>query len=177
MNRLVVDNTSIIYEQVANNTSERMRRSEKENTDPKIIENVLLNSELCRIGLADGEEAYIVPMNYGYKEGCLYFHSAPKGRKMELLRKNNRVSFEITQDSRIISGEKPCDWTARYLSVMGLGRIEIIEDAEAKKSGLDVIMRKYGATGDLEYRDSSLRNMVILKLNVESLSAKQSGNW
>jgi len=58
---------------------------------------------------------------------------------------------------------------------MGNGTIEIITEMEAMKKGLDVIMRKYGATGDLNYRHSSLGKMVVLKLKIKSLTAKQSG--
>lgn len=151
-----------------------MRRFEKEITDHRLIEEILLNSPLCRIGLVDGEEAYIVPMNYAYAEGTLYFHSAPEGRKMELIRKNNLVSFEITGTEVVAKGDLPCDWTSVYRSVMGRGSIEIVEENEAKKAGLDVIMRKYGAVGALVYRKSSLDRMVVLKLRIGSLTAKQS---
>jgi hypothetical protein len=151
-----------------------MRRFEKEITDPGVIEDILLHSPLCRIGLVDGDEAYIVPMNYGYHNGSLWFHSAPHGRKIELIRKNSLVTFEITRSEELVMGKMACDWTSRYRSVMGRGRMEIIADKEAKKEGLDVIMRKYGAEGELVYRDSSLDRMVILKLNIDDLSAKQS---
>lgn len=151
-----------------------MRRFEKEITDHRLIEEILLNSPLCRMGLVDGPEAYIVPMNYGYHNGSLWFHSAPQGRKMELIRKNSRATFEITQNEEVMKGKMACDWTSRYRSVMGSGNVEIIEDKEAKRAGLDVIMRKYGATGELVYRDSSLEKMVILKLQIDYLSAKQS---
>lgn len=154
-----------------------MRRFDKEITDPGIIHEILNRAEICRIGLTDGDEAYIVPMNFGFEDGILYFHSAPKGRKMELLTKNNRVSFEITYDHEVIKGEAPCQWTARYRSVMGSGTIEILDDPESKKTGLTVIMRKYGASGELEYETASLRKMVILKLHIVRLTAKQSGDW
>jgi uncharacterized protein len=154
-----------------------MRRFDKEITDPAIIRDILSRAELCRIGMTDGDEAYIVPMNFGFDEGVLYFHSAPRGRKMELLAKNNRVSFEITLGHEVIPGEMPCHWTARYRSVMGSGTVEVLNDLRSKKTGLDVIMRKYGASGELEYQESSLRKMVILKLTIERLTAKQSGNW
>jgi nitroimidazol reductase NimA-like FMN-containing flavoprotein (pyridoxamine 5'-phosphate oxidase superfamily) len=154
-----------------------MRRFEKEIKDPAIINEILHRSELCRIGLVDGVEAYIVPLNYGYADGVLYFHSAPKGRKIDLVRKCNHVSFEITYISEIHTGEKPCNWTSRYRSVMGTGTIEISDDRESKISGLDVIMKKYGAEGDLNYDDALLGRMVILKLHINTLNAKQSGFW
>ena len=154
-----------------------MRRFDKEIKDPAIIYEILHRSELCRIGLVDGDEAYIVPLNYGYADGVLYFHSAPNGRKINLIRKNNNVTFEITLTSEILTGEKPCNWTTRYRSAMGTGTIEIYDDRESKISGLDVIMKKYGAEGDLDYDESLLERMVILKLHISSMNAKQSGLW
>ena len=154
-----------------------MRRFDKEITDPEIIREILSEADLCRIGLVDGNEAYVVPMHFGHDQGVLYFHSAPQGRKMELLRKNNIASFEITLSGEIITGETPCQWTSRYRSVMGTGTMEILDDLPSKKSGLDIIMKKYGASGNQGYLKSSLRKMVILKLRIESLTAKQSGIW
>ena len=61
-----------------------MRRLDKEIKDSDVIQEILQNSEICRLGLVDGNEAYIVPVNYGYKDGVIYMHSAPNGRKMEI---------------------------------------------------------------------------------------------
>jgi uncharacterized protein len=154
-----------------------MRRFDKEIKDTAIIDEILNQSELCRIGLVDGDEAYIVPLNYGYADGVLYFHSAPLGRKIDLIRKNNKVTFEITFISEILTGEKPCNWTTRYRSVMGTGTMEIRDDRESKILGLDIIMRKYGAAGDQAYDDALLDRMVILKLQIMAVNAKQSGLW
>jgi uncharacterized protein len=154
-----------------------VRRYEKEITDPAIVDEILQKSELCRIGLADAGAVYIVPLNFGYKDGILYFHSAPEGRKMDIIRKCDKASFEITQTSEIITGDRPCHWTAKYRSVMGNGTMEIVCDRESKISGLNVIMKKYGAVGELDYDDASLQKMILLKLHIESLTAKQSGNW
>jgi uncharacterized protein len=154
-----------------------MRRFDKEIKDPVVIEEILQRSQLCRIGLVDGDEAYIVPLNFGYSNSVLYFHSAPQGRKMDLIRKNPNVTFEITMTSEILSGEKPCQWTTRYRSVMGTGTMDIVNNKGSKVSGLNVIMKKYGAEGDLVYDEALLDRMVILKLRIDTMHAKQSGLW
>jgi uncharacterized protein len=154
-----------------------MRRFDKEIKDQVIIDQILNRSELCRIGLVDDNEAYIVPLNFGYADGVLYFHSAPHGRKIDLIMKDNNVTFEITLTSEIHSGEKPCNWTTKYRSVMGTGTIEILDNPESKISSLGIIMKKYGAEGDMQYDQASLERMVILKLRINTISAKQSGLW
>ncbi|HEX2970497.1 MAG TPA: pyridoxamine 5'-phosphate oxidase family protein [Bacteroidales bacterium] len=154
-----------------------MRRGDKEIKDNKVIQEVLEHSAICRLGLVDGDEAYIVPVNYAFKDGLIYIHSAPHGRKIEILKKNNKVSFEIEYAEEIIKNDIPCEWTAKYRSVMGKGIVKIENDPVMKKAGLDLIMRKYGASGELTYNDQSVSRIVLLILEVISVAGKQSGDW
>jgi hypothetical protein len=154
-----------------------MRRNEKEITDNKVISEILSGSEICRLGLVDSGEAYIVPVNYAYSDGTIYIHSAPEGRKIELLRRNNLVTFEIEQSPEITRDNIPCNWSAKYRSVMGKGIISLLSGTESKKRGLDMIMKKYGAANELNYIESSLSKMIILELRITSLTGKQSGDW
>jgi hypothetical protein len=153
-----------------------MRRSDKEITDKNIIETILAKSEICRIGISDVETPYIVPLNYGFSDGSLYFHSSSRGRKIDLLRLNNHVFFEIEYASEILKGDSPCAWTTKYRSVMGSGKMEIIDDPQGIRNGLDIIMAHYGSI-DNTYDEAYLQRIVILKLNIEKLTAKQSGEW
>lgn len=154
-----------------------MRRKKQEITDKKIIEDILSKSFICRLGLIDGDRTYIVPVNYGYSDNAIYIHSASEGKKIELLKMNNNVCFEIEYHSEIIKKEKACDWNTKYRSVIGYGHIEIITDEEEKKKGLDFIMMQHGSNANNIYKNSSLKNMVILKLNIEEITGKQSGEW
>ncbi len=153
-----------------------MRRKDKLVTDDIIIHEILTKSNVCRIALNDGEYPCIVPLNYGYRDNTLYIHSAPAGKKIGLIRKNNSVSFEIEYFTEIEKHEKSCKWTTKYRSIIGNGKIEIVEDIEGIKSGLDVIMEHHGKF-DNTYDEKYLKNMVILKLSIKNLTAKQSGNW
>jgi nitroimidazol reductase NimA-like FMN-containing flavoprotein (pyridoxamine 5'-phosphate oxidase superfamily) len=154
-----------------------MRRKDKEIRDKAIIEQLLSGSDICRIALIDGNRPYIVPLNYGYDGSTLYFHSASTGKKMDILKQNNKVCFEIEYDSEIIRDEVPCEWTAKYRSLIGYGTIEFITGYEEKKKGLDVIMAHYGKTGVNTYKDNHIESIIILKLNIEEISGKQSGDW
>ena len=154
-----------------------MRRKDKEIRDKDIIEQLLSGSDICRIAMTDGDRPYIVPLNYGYAGNALYFHSASVGKKIDILKQNSQVCFEIEYYNEIIRDEVPCEWTAKYRSLIGYGRIEFITDFEEKKKGLDVIMTHYGKTGANTYKDNHVENIIILKLNIEEISGKQSGNW
>ena len=154
-----------------------MRRKEQEVTDKSIIQKILTGSDICRIAINGEVYPYIVPMNFGYSDNALYFHSAAAGEKMDLIRKNNKVCFEIEYAGDVIRNEDPCKWATRYLSVIGCGEIEIITDTNDKKRGLDIIMNHYGKTTGNEYNNSQVNNLLILKLTINDLTAKRSGNW
>jgi len=154
-----------------------MRRNDKEITDPEVIEEILNQSQVCRIALHDGEYPCIVPFNYGYHNRVLYFHSAASGKKINLIQKNNKACFEVEYDSQIIQHEQACKWTTKYRSVIGYGAIDIITDPEEKKKGLDKIMEHYGRSAVNEYDEKHVEDIVVLKLNIDTLTGKQSGNW
>jgi uncharacterized protein len=154
-----------------------MRRNDKEITDKQIIEEILTQSEICRIAMMDGNRPYIVPVNYGYSNGAIYIHGANQGKKIGLLKINNQVCFEIEQKSEIVKSETSCGWSTRYRSLIGYGTIDLITGFEQKKKGLDIIMAHYGKTENNHYNDLQVELIVILKLNIEQVTAKQSGDW
>ncbi|MBK3517565.1 pyridoxamine 5'-phosphate oxidase family protein [Carboxylicivirga marina] len=153
-----------------------MRRKEREIKDAVIIHQILSQSSVCRLAIYDEHFPYIVPMNYGYADGKLYFHCALEGRKLDLIRKNNKVGFEIEYDSEVVKGDVSCQWTTRYRSVIGTGEVEIISDDEGKKFGFDVIMKQHGKENN-EYIPAVLNKALVLKVNIMSYTAKQAGDW
>lgn len=153
-----------------------MRRNDKEIKDQGVIQDILSKSEVCRIAMIDGADPYVVPVNYVYSNNMLYVHSAPEGRKIELLKRNNRVCFEIEYGSEIVSSDLPCKGTVKYRSLIGYGRIEIATDEETKRLGLDLLIAKYGGAAG-EYDKESFEKVVMLVLKIDEVSGKQSGNW
>lgn len=154
-----------------------MRRKDKIITDNSVIEHILNTSPVCRLGFIDDKYSYIVPVNFAYRNGYIYVHSAKEGRKIELIKQNPVVSFEMEDASEIIPAGKPCGWTAKYRSVMGTGTIRIENDPQLKKEGLDLIMAKYGAPPPFVYDEKILDQMIILVLKIETISGKQSGTF
>ena len=154
-----------------------MRKKNQEITDPTIIEEILTESEICRLAMMDGDKPYILPFNYGYKENCIYIHCAKKGKKIDLLSKNGEVCFEIEHTTQLVEGEKACDWSERYRSIVGYGKVEILSDFEEKELGLEIIMLSNGMKGEIIFKKSNVEAVAILKLNITSITAKQSSNW
>ena len=137
------------------------------------IESIILNAKVCRLGLVDGNRPYVVPMSFGYHENALYFHTGKKGRKMEILKRNNRVCFEMDMDLEIVPAENPCKWNMRYRSVVGYGRAVILVDPAEKIKALDVIVKHYGGPL-MAYDEKRVKGLAIIKVAIDSIKGKQS---
>jgi uncharacterized protein len=150
-----------------------LRRKDKQVKNHEEVEAILKRASVLRIALHDEPFPYLVPVNFGYADGWVYFHSASEGKKIDLIKKNNRVCFETEADFGLIRGDIPCHWSARYASVIGFGRVHLIEDPEGKKKGLGVILRHY-SVDTLEIPDTSLARIVVIGIEVESMTGKIS---
>lgn len=153
-----------------------MRRKDREVTDFSKITEIISSCDCCRLGFVDGDEAYIVPMNFGYEikdeQIYLYFHCAKEGRKIDLLPKQNKVSFEMDTKHRLEGGPLGCDYTCFYQSVMGTGKLEIVEGDE-KTFGLKKIMEHYTGRTEWDFDNKYFNAVYILKLTVKALSCKE----
>jgi len=109
-----------------------MRKANQEITDPKVKEGILAQSNICRIAMNDAEAPYILPFNYGYRDNCIYIHSAAEGKKIDLIKNNSKVCFEIEEEAEIVKHEKACNWATTYKSIVGYGKMNIINDYDEK---------------------------------------------
>ncbi len=151
-----------------------MRRSDRQITDFTEIVEVIKRCDVCRIALNDDGYPYIIPLNFGMRtEGeqiILYFHGAGEGRKYELIRRDNRVSFEMDCSHKLIVDKEGCRCTMGYESIVGKGRIEIVPDAE-KKEALRALMRQYHE-GEFPFRQEEADRTTVMKLTVEEATGK-----
>jgi uncharacterized protein len=154
-----------------------MRRKDHEITDPKIISDVLATAHVCRLAMIADGEPYLVPLNFGYDGKSLYFHSAPAGRKIDILRRDNRVCFEVESPHEIVRHAEPCEWGVKVRSVIGYGRVTFVTEPEEKRRALDVIMAQHGKTDANTYAPQQLAAVAVLRLEIESLAGKQLGRW
>lgn len=152
-----------------------MRRHEREITDKRELEAVLAKATVVHLAMTDGARPYVVPMNFGFAGGCLYVHCAKEGRKVDILRRNPHVCFNVFTDDAVIPGHGPtaCSFTSRYRSVTGSGRVEFIDDDEGRRKALDVILAHYAA-GPFQYDDAALARTCVLRIDVESMTGKKA---
>ena len=152
-----------------------MTRRERQVTDINEIIKILDKSKVVHLGMVDGDEPYVVPMNYGYtmEDGklTLYLHGANRGRKLDLIRANPKVFFEMDCDIVPFEGDVACKYGITYASVMGKGFAEIVEDTEEKKLALSALMKTQ--TGkDFEFEDKMTTIVSIIKITTLEYTAK-----
>lgn len=150
-----------------------MRKKNREISDPSAIRALMEEALVCRIGFCDGKTPYVVPMNFGLGERCIFLHCATEGRKLDILRQNDRVCFEIDFLREIRQGEQSCGWSARYESVIGFGRGVIVDDPAEKRSALDRIMDHCRAQGPHTYPDDTVAKTAIIRVEIEHLTGKR----
>lgn len=127
--------------------------------------------------MTDGSMPYVVPLNFGYriKDGGtleLFFHSALQGKKLDILKVNNNVCFEISDEGEPMRAETPCDSGYYYASVIGYGKAEFIADNAEKREGLSIIVR-HQINKDAEFTDSQTETVCVFKIISDDFSGKQ----
>ena len=154
-----------------------MRRKDREVTDLQEIAKIIDKCEVIRLGLADGNVPYIVPLNFGYEvvddRVAFVFHSALEGRKIDMMKKNPNVCFELDCSLTILKGAVACNWGAEFESVVGYGEIKFIENDDEKKTALNLLMARYGFEGPPEYMQSALAKTAVYKLYVSEVTGKR----
>lgn len=150
-----------------------MRRKDKQIADPAVIESIIRRSLVCRLAMTDGDQPYVVPVSFGYRNRCLYFHSAGEGQKVELLRKNPKVCFEFDVDVSLKKSDRPCRWGMKFKSVVGFGTARFVEPPEKKREALSVIMAQYSGER-IEFSDAELGGVTVFCVKIDTMTGKQS---
>jgi len=138
------------------------------------MEQVILSSPVCRIGLADGATPYIVPVCFGYQDGAIYVHSAMEGLKVDILRKNPRCCVEIDESEGAIQSDNPCSWEMRYRSIICTGTAAFVEGPVEKAQALNCILEHYGGEPQ-KFPESSLEKVCVIRIAIETMTGKKHG--
>lgn len=155
-----------------------MRRCDREVTDFSHINDIISRCDCLRLGFVDNNEAYIVPVNFGFEieqdnKLALYFHSAAEGRKVKLLLEQEYISFEMDTKHELVEADIACGFSCLYQCVMGKAGVEILKDNEKKKHGLNIIMSHYSKQNSWNYNEEMLDRVLVVELSVTELSCKE----
>ncbi|MDD2533563.1 MAG: pyridoxamine 5'-phosphate oxidase family protein [Eubacteriales bacterium] len=154
-----------------------MRKSNREITDRAELRAILDACDVCRVAFSDQGQPYIVPMNFGFRwvesELTLFFHCALEGRKLNIIHENNRVCFEMDHRHELVVGERACDYSMKYESLIGNGVIDLITDPDEKIDGLTVLMHQYSSRTDWTFDEKVLARTHVLRIRVSDFTAKR----
>jgi nitroimidazol reductase NimA-like FMN-containing flavoprotein (pyridoxamine 5'-phosphate oxidase superfamily) len=153
-----------------------LRRVEKEITDRTEVEEVLGEAEVGRLGTSVDGRPYVVPVNFAYRDGRIYFHGAGEGKKLRDIAMNPRVCFEVDM-AEVMPAERPCDYSYRYRSVIANGKARMLTNVEERVEALRTIVEKYaeGKGGEIT-RDRMERfaSLAVVEIEVEEMTGKRS---
>ena len=160
-----------------------MRRRDREARDPHIINDIIGRARIVHLGLVDGTRPYVVPLHYGFEFAwvdllhaetrlTLWCHSAPQGRKIDVIRANPTAFVQIDCDETLSSGgERACSYGASYASIMGDAQARVIEEPKEKVRGLTLLMR--AQTGrDFTITEAMAASVAVIRIDVPHLSCK-----
>ena len=155
-----------------------MRRDEREVKTIEEIFDILKRCDTCRLGLnSEGEAPYVIPMTFGctLENGVItvYFHSAPAGRKREILKKDPHVCVEADLYYQVKHTEGG-GITACYESVIGTGVAEQIEDKEGKVAAFKIMLEHYKESGFPASSCKGLPNCDVFKVVLTEVAGKHN---
>ena len=146
----------------------------------KIIE-FLSSQQTGRISSID-ENGYpqIIPMNFVFINDAVYMHSHIRGEKLDNIRRNKKVGFEVDKSLEFLPSyfSDPTDASLAdtlYISVVIKGNGSIVSDKEEKTTALNGLIKKYQPEGGYEPIKPEmevLKEVEVIKIVPESLRGK-----
>ena len=154
-----------------------MRRKDREVTSSERIDEIISRCHCIRLGFCDEGEVYIVPLNFGFSKRedarTFYFHGAKEGRKIDLMKKGQSVGFEMDTNYKLNDGDTACDYSARFLSIIGTGHVAFVEDRAEKETALQAIMLHNTGKDDWEFSEAMVNAVCTFKMDVDTISCKE----
>ena len=140
-----------------------MRRHDREITDKNEILEIMNRCDVCRLAFGiEEKDGHII----------LYFHSALEGYKTELIKRDNRVSFEMDCKHELKYDDEKGYCTMAYESVIGRGRIEVLPDEE-KANALRKLMGHYHKSDDAYFNPAAIPRTLVYMMVIEGMTAKR----
>ena len=152
---------------------QEMRRQDRQLTRPE-AEEVLARGMYGVLAINAGDDyAYGVPFSYVYQDNRIYLHCALEGKKLNLLRRNNKVSFGVVLEAEPL----PHKYSMKYRSAMAFGKAVEVKDNQEKLAALIALVEKYYTDQDHIERGKvkaaeSLDKTLVIRIDVDHLTGK-----
>ena len=142
-------------------------------TDMEQMESIIRRCQICHVGMVDGNRPYVLAFNFGYEDQTIWLHTAQEGKKIDVLRRNNRVCIEFDTDHKLFARHEKvaCSWRLAYRSVIVHGEALFVDDYEEKMKGLNIMMKNY-SDREFKYSRPAVDNIRMIKVPVASITGR-----
>lgn len=153
-----------------------LRRHDKALTSADELSRILSTVRTVSLAMCADNEPYLVILNHGWdrERSCLYFHCAPKGKKIDILLKNPRVWGVAVEDLGYLDGR--CDHA--YRSVMFDGTVSFLESEAEKLQALEIMIRQHESDPKAVIADQLTSKRVaattIGRINIDRITGKEA---
>ena len=120
-----------------------VRYKVREVLDQNKINVFLKQARIGYLGMADGHLPYVVPLNFVWTNGMLYFHGATGGRRNQVMDENQEVCFTVCEEYGTITDPVPAKTDTAYMSVIVFGKAQPIDDLDEATHMLQEMLNKY----------------------------------
>jgi len=148
-------------------------------TDRKEMESLLQEALVgCLATVGPDGSPYITPLHFVYHQGKIYFHCAFEGRKMDNIRANPRVCFEVHELIKIVQSQRACDFSTRYRSVLVFGRARSLPDGDEKIAVLTALGEKYAGGQAVEPpTPKRAKGTEVIEITIEEMTGKRNMHY
>lgn len=160
----------------------QIRYKNNECTDQEKINRFLTKTRIGFLGLASRDMPYVVPLNYVWFDGKIYFHGAAEGRKVDVIKENNDVCFTVCEEYGTLVSPIPAHTSTAYMSAMVFGKIEPVTDLEEATLAMQKMLDKYvpgyhksplAKNHVKNYRSSLGSKTVVYRITASQVTAKE----
>jgi uncharacterized protein len=148
-----------------------MRRRDREIRDRSQIDAILYSETVMHLAISDNNIPFVVPLFYAYDGTSIYFHSARSGTKMEILKRNSVVCFEVCVNEGVIHSNAACDFEAKHRTVIGFGNVRMVTDRAEKIKALDLIVARF-TDKKFDYPMDNLKRTQVVRIDITAINGK-----
>jgi len=115
----------------------------REVLDMNKIDAFLKHARIGHLGMVDGQQPYVVPLNFVWSNGNIYFHGAGGGRRNKVVHENSEVCFTVCEEYGTITNPVPAKTDTAYMSVMIFGEAKPVVNLDEATYMLQEMIDKY----------------------------------
>lgn len=149
----------------------QMRRKNQLLSEAECIEILNRNTSGVMSVIGDNGYPYTVPLSYVYLDGKIYFHCAVSGHKIDAIKNNDKVSFCIVDQDKVV----PDEYTTYYRSVIIFGRARILQNEDEIKYTLTHLAKKYAPNESASSINDEIKkcpHLLMVEIKIDHITGK-----